>query len=219
MTQPLISSNPQHFTIIHQDDNFLVVNKPSDLLTVPGRGPDNQECLINRLLLEFPNARIVHRLDYATSGLVIIPLNYEAQKNIGKQFELRQTQKQYIAVVDGIIKEESGQVDLPLICDWPNRPKQMVDHVNGKSAQTDFTVLGRDFDKSCTRLMLKPITGRSHQLRVHMMAINHAILGDRFYATGRALDASERLLLHAESISFIHPVSGETVQVSTPAPF
>ena len=212
-------ASDEAFTIEYSDNHLLVVNKPCDLLTVPGRGPHNQDCLISRLLQKHPNARIVHRLDYATSGLVIIPLSYEAQKSLSKQFQQRSTAKQYNAVVDGIIDKDSGRIDLPLICDWPNRPMQMVDFELGKPAQTDFTVLNRDSNLNTTRVELKPITGRSHQLRVHMQALGHPILGDRFYAKGNALSASPRLLLHAEVISFDHPSSGNRITVTTAPSF
>lgn len=212
-------ANPDAYKLVYTDSELLVIDKPYDLLTVPGRGIENQDCLINRVISEQPNARIVHRLDYATSGLVIIPLSYEAQKSISRQFELRSTDKQYVAVVHGIIKDDSGIIDLPLICDWPNRPKQMVDHENGKPAQTKFRVLARNTSQNSTRVELKPITGRSHQLRVHMLALGHPILGDRFYATGDALDASKRLLLHAQSISFDHPESAERLHIEASPPF
>lgn len=212
-------ANPDAYSIVYTDSELLVIDKPYDLLTVPGRGIENQDCLINRVIGEQPNARIVHRLDYATSGLVIIPLSYEAQKSISRQFELRSTDKQYVAVVHGIIKDDSGIIDLPLICDWPNRPKQMVDHENGKPAQTKFRVLARNTSQNSTRVELKPITGRSHQLRVHMLALGHPILGDRFYATGDALNASKRLLLHAQSISFDHPESAERLHIEASPPF
>ena len=212
-------ASKEAFSIEYSDDDLLVVNKPHDLLTVPGRGPLNQDCLISRLLQTHPNARIVHRLDYATSGLVIIPLSYEAQKSLSKQFQQRSTAKQYSAVVQGVIHEDSGHIDLPLICDWPNRPMQMVDFEHGKTAQTDFTVLSRDTNRNCTRVKLKPITGRSHQLRVHMLALGHPIWGDRFYATGSALVASPRLLLHAETISFDHPASGDRITIAAPPSF
>ncbi len=205
--------------IVYQDEDLLVADKPAGLLTVPGRGIDKQDCLINRLLVKFPNARIVHRLDQATSGLVIIPLSYESQRHIAKQFEQRSTDKEYIAVVDGLVEDDEGEITLPLICDWPNRPKQMVDHENGKQAHTCYRVLARDPDKQCSRLLLKPITGRSHQLRVHTLALGHPILGDSLYAHPRALASSPRLLLHAQSIGFDHPRSNERLQLQLPANF
>ena len=150
--------------IIYADDTLLVVNKPAGLLTVPGRGPEKQDCLINRLLVPYPNARIVHRLDQATSGLVLIPLGYEAQKHLARQFEQRLVHKCYTAVVGGVMADEAGEVDLPLICDWPNRPRQKVDYTDGKAALTRYRVLQRSAE--ATRVALEPVTGRSHQLRV-----------------------------------------------------
>lgn len=203
----------QDISLLFSDQHLLAVNKPYDLLTVPGRGPDKQDCLINRLLRDYPNARIVHRLDYATSGIVLIPLSHESQKQLGWQFEKRTMSKSYIAQVYGLLKEDSGRVDLPLICDWPNRPKQMVDHQQGKPAQTDYQVLERDTERNTTRVKLTPITGRSHQLRVHMQALGHPICGDFFYAQGPSLEAADRLLLHAARLAFKHPISGETIEL------
>ncbi len=195
--------------IVYADEALLVVNKPAGLLTVPGRGPEKQDCLINRLLPHYPNARIVHRLDQATSGLVLIPLGYEPQKHLARQFEQRQVHKRYIAVVGGRLAPDTGEVDLPLICDWPNRPRQKVDYTEGKSALTRFRVVSRAAD--CTRVELEPVTGRSHQLRVHMQALGHPILGDNLYASDAYLAASERLLLHATSIAFTHPGTEATI--------
>ncbi len=195
--------------IVYADEALLVVNKPAGLLTVPGRGPEKQDCLINRLLPHYPNARIVHRLDQATSGLVLIPLGYEPQKHLARQFEQREVHKRYVAVVGGVLAADAGEVDLPLICDWPNRPRQMVDYNTGKAALTRYRVLSRGAD--CTRVELEPVTGRSHQLRVHMQALGHPILGDNLYATPEYLGASDRLLLHATAISFTHPGTGATI--------
>lgn len=205
--------------IIHQDQDLLVVNKPPGLLSVPGRGPDKQDCVISRVLQQFANARVVHRLDMATSGLLIIPLNHATQVAIGRQFEARTVGKRYIALVDGLVKADQGHIKLPLICDWPNRPRQMVDLDNGKSADTEFIVLERNESSNHTRLELIPHTGRSHQLRVHCLSMGHVILGDSLYAEGEALAKSKRLCLHAESITFTHPGSGEPLSVSTPCPF
>ncbi|MDO3386580.1 RluA family pseudouridine synthase [Gilvimarinus sp. SDUM040013] len=214
-TDPLTPS----VSIIWQDADLLVVNKPSGLLTVPGRGPDKQDCLINRLLVDYPNSRIVHRLDQPTSGLVLVPQNHHAHKTLGKQFEQRQISKRYLAVVGGLLEQDQGDIELPLICDWPNRPRQMVDFANGKHALTRYRVIARDNEKRRTRVALTPVTGRSHQLRVHMQALGHPILGDNFYATQTLRDASERLLLHAEWISFAHPVTGDTVSLECPSEF
>ena len=203
--------------IIYADDTLLVVNKPAGLLTVPGRGPEKQDCLINRLLVPYPNARIVHRLDQATSGLVVIPLGYEAQKHLARQFEQRLVHKCYTAVVGGVMADEAGEVDLPLICDWPNRPRQKVDYTDGKAALTRYRVLQRSAD--ATRVALEPVTGRSHQLRVHMQALGHPILGDNLYATPAYLAASDRLLLHATTIEFTHPRTGSPVHCESPPVF
>lgn len=203
--------------IIYADDTLLVVNKPAGLLTVPGRGPEKQDCLINRLLVPYPNARIVHRLDQATSGLVLIPLGYEAQKHLARQFEQRLVHKCYTAVVGGVMADEAGEVDLPLICDWPNRPRQKVDYTDGKAALTRYRVLQRSAD--ATRVALEPVTGRSHQLRVHMQALGHPILGDNLYATPEYLAASDRLLLHATTIEFTHPQTGSSVHCESPPVF
>jgi tRNA pseudouridine32 synthase/23S rRNA pseudouridine746 synthase len=205
--------------LVYQDDALLIANKPSGLLTVPGRGPEKQDCLINRLLVSHPNSRIVHRLDQPTSGIVIVPQSYEALRHIGRQFETRQVSKRYIAVVAGIIEQDEGSVELPLICDWPNRPKQMVDWDNGKAALTHYRVLARDTDTQQTRVALTPVTGRSHQLRVHMLELGHPIVGDTLYAPEAVIAASNRLLLHAERINFAHPISAEPLTIESLAPF
>ena len=206
-----------YLDIKYQDEDFLILNKPSGLLSVPGKAPEHKDSLQFRVQRVLPTATIVHRLDMATSGLLVMALNKAAHRHISKQFELRQTQKSYIAVVFGQIEQESGEIDLPLICDWPNRPKQMVDHTRGKSAQTHWRVLNRQ--ESSTRLELTPITGRSHQLRVHMLSIGHPILGDRLYAHDEALGMSSRLLLHAQTLSFKHPQLEQTMTFNCPVPF
>lgn len=203
----------------HRDSHLLVADKPAGLLTVPGKGPDKQDCLLNRLLPRYPNSRIVHRLDQPTSGLVIIPQSHQALRHIGRQFEQRQVDKRYIAEVAGLLAEDGGEVDLPLICDWPNRPRQMVDRDKGKPALTRYRVLARDPASNRTRVALTPVTGRSHQLRVHMLALGHPIVGDSLYAPAQVAGASPRLLLHAEFIRFTHPASGEPISVTQAAPF
>ena len=215
----MTSTTPSGITLAYQDAHFLVAVKPAGLLSVPGRGPDKQDCLIQRLLKDFPNSRIVHRLDMATSGLVIVPQSLPALQLLGKLFETRQMHKEYIAVVDGLMAADSGGVNLPLICDWPNRPKQMVCDINGKQALTHYEVLSRDKEHQRTRVKLLPVTGRSHQLRVHMQALGHAILGDEFYASGAALTAAPRLLLHASRLQFRHPFTDEMVDIVAAAPF
>jgi len=203
--------------VIYADNDVLVLNKPSGLLTVPGKAAEHADCLQTRAQKQHPDARIVHRLDMDTSGVVIMAMHADAHRHLGLQFERRHTAKTYIADVFGQIKEDQGEIDLPLRCDWPNRPKQMVDHNEGRKALTKWRVLDRD--KNNTRVELTPITGRSHQLRVHLLEIGHPILGDRFYATGEALAASQRLRLHAQSLTVHHPTGGERVTFKAPLPF
>jgi len=192
--------------ILHHDHQLLLVHKPTGLLSVPGRGDHLADCLIARVQAVFADALLVHRLDRDTSGVMVFAMTRHAQRHLGLQFEKRQVKKTYVARVWGHVAEKTGTIELPLIVDWPNRPRQMVDHENGKPALTDWRVLRRE--ENATRVRLFPKTGRSHQLRVHMREIGHPILGDAFYATGAALDAP-RLMLHAESLRLRHPDGGK----------
>ena len=208
----LLNYNPPmtpYLSIVYQDDDLLIVNKPSGLLTVPGKDPKHADCLIARINRVFPTAKIVHRLDMATSGIICLAMHKEAHRNLSIQFQDRKTAKRYIARVFGKLEQETGSVDLPLICDWPNRPKQMVDHDNGKPSLTHFKVL--EYEGNATRVELTPITGRSHQLRVHMLSLGHPILGDKLYAHPEAFAMAPRLQLHAEMLTLAHPASGETL--------
>ena len=205
--------------ILYQDEDLLLINKPAGLLSVPGRGEDKQDCLIQRVQAELPDARIVHRLDMETSGVMMMALNAEVHRQLSMLFEQRKVQKRYIAVVGGQVKDESGLVDLPLITDWPNRPKQIIDHERGKPSRTSFKVISVDHDKKTTRVELIPETGRSHQIRVHLQSMGHAILGDRLYASDMFREMSMRLLLHSTFISFDHPVSGNNISIASEAPF
>ena len=209
---------PPHvpLSILHADDDIVAVDKPSGLLSVPGRGEDRADCLIARLRDAFPGVLLVHRLDLDTSGVIIFALTKQAQAHLGKQFEARKTQKRYVALIAGRPTEDRGRVDLPLIVDWPNRPRQKVCHETGKPAQTDWRVLKPE--GANTRVVLKPLTGRSHQLRVHMLAIGHPILGDPLYATAEAADHA-RLMLHAEELRLRHPTTGATVAFRAKLPF
>lgn len=202
--------------ILHDDHQVLLVDKPAGLLSVPGKGPELADCLLSRVQAAFPMALLVHRLDRDTSGVMIFALTPHAQRHLGLQFENRQTKKTYIARVWGEMAEKTGTVDLPLIVDWPNRPKQMVDHENGKPAQTDWRVVRAKLGE--TRVKLMPRTGRSHQLRVHMLALGHPILGDPFYAEGPARDYP-RLMLHSETLQFRHPDGGQGMRVTAKCPF
>ncbi len=205
-------------TILFQDNHLLLVNKPSGLLSVPGKHPANRDCLITRIQQDFPEARIVHRLDLDTSGIMVIALNAEVHRALNKIFAEREVKKEYEAIVFGKLPVESGEINLPLICDWPNRPKQKVCFEQGKKAHTNYIVIHSLEDKQ-TRLLLKPVTGRSHQLRVHLAAINHPILGCDFYAHEQALTIADRLLLHATRLTFTHPVTGDLIDKYSPCPF
>jgi tRNA pseudouridine32 synthase/23S rRNA pseudouridine746 synthase len=202
--------------ILHDDHEIIVVNKPSGLLSVPGKGPDLADCLLARIVEAFPTALLVHRLDRDTSGVMVFALSPHAQRHLGLQFERRQVQKSYVARVAGRLEPGQGTVDLPLIVDWPNRPRQMVCHETGRPAQTDWRVLRAGDEES--RVRLSPKTGRSHQLRVHMLALGHPILGDPFYATGAARD-HPRLMLHSEELRLRHPDGGRGMRFRAPAPF
>ncbi|MEM1073787.1 MAG: RluA family pseudouridine synthase [Pseudomonadota bacterium] len=202
--------------VLHEDAEVLLVDKPSGLLSVPGKGPQLADCLMARVQEVFPDALLVHRLDRDTSGVIIFALTAHAQRHLGLQFEKRITKKTYVARVWGVPETKTGTVDLPLIVDWPNRPRQKVCHETGKPAQTDWRVIKHDTETS--RLRLFPKTGRSHQLRVHMLAIGHPILGDPFYAAGPARDYP-RLMLHSEELRFKHPNGGRSVKIRAPAPF
>lgn len=203
--------------ILYHDDQLLIVEKPAGLLSVPGKGEARADCVIDRLRGAFPQVLLVHRLDLDTSGVMVFALTPAAQRHLGLQFERRHVRKTYLARVWGEIAATEGMIDLPLIVDWPNRPRQKVDHQNGKPALTRWKVLRRA--DSTTRLRLFPETGRSHQLRVHMQALGHPILGDPLYATGAALDAAPRLQLHAESLRLRHPDGGRGVTFRSACPF
>ena len=203
--------------LLYKDEFLLVINKPSGLLSVPGRGEEKQDCLISRVQTEYHDALIVHRLDMSTSGLMVIARGKEVESMLSVSFQKRQIHKKYIAVVDGIVRPSTGVIDLPLITDWPNRPKQKIDFKSGKSSQTEYRVLSNDSDT--TRIELTPLTGRTHQLRVHMQSLNHTILGDELYAKQETIEKSERLLLHACYLSFKHPVSDEFIEFKSDAGF
>lgn len=202
--------------ILHADHELLVVDKQEGLLSVPGKGPDKADCLIERLRGAFPQVLLVHRLDTDTSGVMVFALTPHAQRHLGLQFEHRQTKKTYQARLWGQLEPATGRVDLPLIVDWPNRPRQHVNHETGKPAVTDWRVVRHE--ENTTRVRLMPLTGRSHQLRVHMQALGHPILGDPLYAEGPARDFP-RLMLHAESLRLRHPDGGAHMTFSAPCPF
>lgn len=204
---------------LYHDDQVVVVSKPAGLLSVPGRGEDKQDCLWRRVQQHFPTARIVHRLDQATSGILVLALSADSHRHLSMQFQERGTDKRYSAVVEGLVEQDQGCVELPLRCDWERRPLQMVDHDKGKQATTEWVCTLRDPVLNTSRVTLYPITGRSHQLRVHMMAIGHPILGDRFYARPEQAEQYSRLHLHAEMLAFDHPITGERLELESPCPF
>jgi tRNA pseudouridine32 synthase/23S rRNA pseudouridine746 synthase len=216
----LLNYNPPtqpYLTIVYQDDDILILDKPSELLTVPGKALEHKDSLELRAKRVFPTASIVHRLDMATSGVIVMALNKGSHRNLSRQFEQRQTSKMYKARVYGKLEKLKGMVDLPLICDWPNRPKQMVDFERGKPSQTLFEVIATE--DNATVVKLTPITGRSHQLRVHMLSLGHPILGDRLYAHPNALSMAPRLQLHACSLGLTHPVTEDKLVFESPCEF
>lgn len=195
------------------DDHLIVVEKPSGLLSVPGRGPEKQDCLASRANDAFPGALIVHRLDMETSGLMVLALREDSHRALSKQFEKRQVQKTYIARVAGQMSAKTGEIDLPLMKDWPKRPLQKVDAENGKPSLTHWRCL--ELEQHASRLQLTPLTGRTHQLRVHLNAIGHPILGDLLYGTAQSRAGADRLQLHASTLSFDHPETGEHLSFSS----
>jgi tRNA pseudouridine32 synthase/23S rRNA pseudouridine746 synthase len=205
--------------VIHRDERILVINKPVGLLSVPGIGEEKADCLARRAAQEYPGARIVHRLDRDTSGVIILALDAEAHRELSRQFHDREVQKQYIAVVDGIVTEDQGRIDLPMRKDMDprNAPRQIIDHVEGRHAITDWWIIARLTDR--TRLRLRPITGRSHQLRLHLKEIGHPILGDDLYAPERVHRMSDRLLLHAQSLTIVHPQKACLMTFEAKCPF
>jgi len=204
-------------SVIHRDSDILVLDKPSGLLSVPGKPEAHDDCLQERARKFYRNAMTIHRLDKDTSGIVVMGMTRKAHANISMQFEKRQTTKSYIACVWGSVVGNEGDIDLPIGSDWDNRPKQMIDHKNGRSAQTHWEVITRE--GNTTRLRLTPTTGRSHQLRVHMLSLGHPILGDVFYGSIESRNATTRLQLHAETLGFIHPSTGQFCTYSAACPF
>ncbi|WP_295640071.1 RluA family pseudouridine synthase [uncultured Methylibium sp.] len=203
----------------YADAHLLVVDKPAGLLAVPGRGADKQDCLARRVQAQWPDARVVHRLDQATSGLMLFARGADLQRQLGRLFELRQVDKRYVAVVAGCVVDESGRIERPIAVDWPNRPLRRVDAEGGQAALTRWRMLARDLAGDTSRLELDPETGRTHQLRVHLQAIGHPILGDALYAPPAVRARSPRLLLHASELAFAHPQTGQALHLVSPPDF
>jgi tRNA pseudouridine32 synthase/23S rRNA pseudouridine746 synthase len=208
--------------VIYVDDTLLVLDKPAGLLSVPGRGEDKQDCLSRRAQQHYPDALVVHRLDMSTSGLLVMARCMIAQRHLNDAFAARSVHKRYEAVVEGVIEAAGGTwqlIDLPILLDWPNRPKRIIDAQLGKPSSTRWQLLATDPVQRTSRLALEPITGRSHQLRVHLQAVGHAILGDMLYAPPQVAAQSGRLLLHACLLELTHPVTQQRMKFVSPAPF
>jgi tRNA pseudouridine32 synthase/23S rRNA pseudouridine746 synthase len=212
-------ADPSPTDLVHEDAWCLVTVKPAGLLSVPGRGEANQDCLAGRMQARFPDALVVHRLDMATSGLWIMGRGLAMQRKLARAFEHREVHKRYVAVVAGDLAQAEGTIDLPVGADWPNRPRQQVDPLRGRPSVTRFRVLGAGPLPGTTRLELEPVTGRTHQLRVHLMAIGHAIVGDTLYAPGDVAAMAPRLWLHASELRLVHPATGETMHWTSAPPF
>lgn len=204
---PTFVYNPPNspLEVLYVDDHIVVVNKPSGLLSVPGRAKEHWDCLSYRLSQHYPEVRTVHRLDMDTSGVMVFALSKDSNRALSRQFEMKEIEKEYVARVDGLVQDDEGVIDLALRCDWDNRPLQMVDPVLGKKALTRYQVLERDPARNESRLLLLPLTGRSHQLRVHCLSMGHVIIGDIFYAPKEIVEKEKRLCLHAQALSFSHP--------------
>ncbi len=219
VTSYIVPHCDREIGIVFADQHIVVVDKPFGLLSVPGRDPANRDCVPSRLLAEFGELRIVHRLDLDTSGLMILARDADTHRHLNRQFEQREVEKHYEALVWGLPNEDEGKIDLPICVDWLNRPKKIVDYENGKSAQTFYRVMERDAKNTIARVELKPITGRSHQLRVHLAEIGHPILGCPFYAHELARAAYSRLTLHARDLELTHPATSEKMRFHAPVPF
>lgn len=205
--------------IVHVDEEIIVIDKPSGLFTIPGRGPENADSAITRLQVDYPEAIIIHRLDLDTSGLLVVPRTFRGRSALSRQIRERTMGKVYEAVVWGLVADDHGSIDLPLERDMANRPRVKVDPVDGKASLTHYSVLARDETNNRTRLRLTPVTGRQHQLRIHLASIGHPILGCDLYAHEDGYRASKRLMLHASELAFEHPESGERVVFVSAVPF
>ena len=207
--------------LVHGDDGLVVVDKPAGMLSVPGRGDDKQDCMARRVQDRFPDSLVVHRLDQPTSGLLVFGRGSAMQRSLSMEFESRRVHKRYVAVVAGQLDASTdwSAIDLPLAADWPNRPRQRVDRERGKPSLTRWRATGPGPIAGTTRVELEPVTGRSHQLRVHLQAIGHPILGDALYGPAEVQAMAPRLLLHATALQLAHPATGEPLAFASPAPF
>lgn len=215
---------PLNLRCLHADDALLVLVKPAGLLSVPGRGADKQDCASARAQQQWPGALVVHRLDMATSGLLLMARTPDVQRALSHAFAQREVEKHYQAIVQGCMSAPEsqggwGDIELPIAADWERRPLRVIDHERGKASHTRWRVLAMDEAAQTTRLELSPITGRTHQLRLHLAAIGHAILGDALYADTTTQARAPRLLLHATRLAFTHPTNGAWVQYALPPDF
>ena len=211
------------FDLIYEDNALLVFNKPSGLLSVPGKGPEKADCLRTRVQQVYPEALTVHRLDMSTSGILLMARSAALHRTLSIAFQDREVKKRYVAVVDGRMLENPSQewqlIDKPIATDWINRPLQKIDTIEGKPSQTHYKIISYDAATDTTRLELAPITGRTHQLRVHLQSLGHPILGDHLYASPVVMAKSARLMLHASQLTFTHPVTGDALDLHCAAPF
>jgi tRNA pseudouridine32 synthase / 23S rRNA pseudouridine746 synthase len=213
---------PSELRVIYEDPHILVLDKPAGLLAVPGRGEAKQDCLSARAQAVYPDALVVHRLDMATSGLMVMGRGIDAQRRLSQAFAAREVHKRYVAVVDGHLAGPANAwqlIDLPIRVDWPRRPLRIIDALEGQASQTRWQAISHDASAGTTRLLLEPVTGRSHQLRVHLLSLGHPILGDMLYANPSAQALSQRMLLHACRLELAHPTSGERMRFDSPVPF
>lgn len=205
--------------ILYSDETMLVIDKPAGLLSQPGRRPEKWDSVMTRINAHYPEAVAVHRLDEPTSGLMMVPINKAMGGGLSKSFRERLVNKRYEAIVTGIMEKDEGSVDFPLMADWPNRPRQKIDFENGRASLTHYWVIERNLKENWTRVDLEPYTGRSHQLRMHLMALGHAILGDPLYADPETLSRAPRMLLHAKHLDLDHPLTGQKLVFDSPVPF
>ncbi len=217
-----VSMRPDELTVLYADEALLVLDKPSGLLSVPGRGESKQDCLSARAQAQYPDALVVHRLDMGTSGLMVMARGVAPQRALNQAFANRSVSKRYVAVVDGQLApplQSWGIIDLPIMLDWPHRPRRIIDEQHGKPSVTHWRVLSHNASDGTTRIELEPLTGRSHQLRVHLLALGHAIVGDTLYGNARVQAMASRLLLHACALELCHPVSAKPMRFISPEDF
>ena len=205
-------------TVLYEDDDLLIIDKPAGLLSVPGRLPQHQDSAYLRILDIYPQAKVTHRLDMATSGILLFAKHRDVEVAMSKLFQVRAVKKNYVALVQGALTGE-GSIEVPLITDWPNRPKQKVDFDIGKPAKTLYFPMQYDAITDTSRVLLEPITGRTHQLRVHLAHIGHAILRDQLYHPAPFSSSLDRMALHASYLSFMHPITGQTLDIHCDVPF